>query len=153
MPYVITETEYVTIDGVPLSTTGWHLLNLQVLWQGPDTRGQDRIIPGAAGVRPYPRRATVSRRTLELVIWGDMDWNGAATSDWRAGLQNNVDHLRDNVADPTVSGDGTRLIVMHMAAGGTRQARCHVEGLELADSNWFSVRAAMDLSLVSGALA
>lgn len=151
MPYVITADEYVSIGDVPLATPAWVLENLFELWQGPETRGQDRILPGAAGVRPYRRRATVTRRSLQLSIFGDVDWEGNANADWRVGLQENIDHLRANVTDPIVTGDGTRELDLHMPDGDVRSALVHVEAFTLAPLNWFAVRSTIDVTLLSGA--
>jgi hypothetical protein len=153
MAYTITETEYAEVDGVPLATTAWALENLYELWQPAETRGQDRILPGAAGVRPYRRRATVTRRTLNLSIWGDVDWDGVAYDDWRVGLMLNIDHLRTGIVDATVTGDGTRLLDLHMPDGDVRSARIHVEGMSLASLNWYAVRSTIDISLLSGVVA
>lgn len=153
MPTVITQDEYVTIASVPLSTPAWELENLFELWQGPDTRGQDRILPGAAGVRPYRRRATVSRRSLQLAIFGDLNWEGTPYSDWRIGLQTNIDYLRTNVTDPNVTGDGTRQLDVHFADGDVRSASIHVEAFTLQPLNWFCVRSTIDVSLLSGVVA
>ena len=152
MPYVITSAEHLDIDGVPMSTTGWAHENLYELWSGPSTRGQDRTLPGAAGVRAYRRRATATRRQVQLVVWGDWDWNGARQDDPREGLKANIEHLRTNVTDPTIENPGTRVATLHLPDGSTKAGAIHVESFELAPVNWFAVRAVLDITLVSGAL-
>jgi hypothetical protein len=149
----ITYTEYVEIGGIPLATPAWEVTNLFVLWEGPDTRGADRIVPGVDGVKPYRRRATVSKRTLEMVIYGTHDEDGGAYSDVRAGLAANVEYLRANVFDPTDVGDGTRTAVLHLPSGATKSGLVHVEAALFASAGPTSLRAAVDLTLVTGSLA
>lgn len=148
-----TRTEYLEIDGVPLPSDAWDVLSLLPLWHGPQVRGSDRLIPGAAGVKAYRRRATVTVRTLELVIYGHVDEDGNPNVDVRAGLEANVAYLRANVADPTNVGDGTRTAVLHLPSGATRTADVHVVGFDLGEFGPTSVRATLDLSIPSGALA
>lgn len=131
MAYTITETEYISIAGVPLATPAWIHTNLFEFWSGLSTRGQDRVIPGAAGVLPYPRRPTITPRTIELVIFGDVNWEGTPQTDTRAGLWANVDHLRTNVTDPLVVGDGTRELILYRPDGSAVSCSVQVEGFEL----------------------
>lgn len=60
-------------------------------------RGGDRIIPGAAGVIAYPRRATATPHSLRLAVTGDVDEDGVATADSAVGLAANMVYLFDNV--------------------------------------------------------
>lgn len=150
---VATDLEYVDIDGVPLATAAWSTENLFILWQGPDTRGQDVIIPGAAGTRSKPRRAAVSPRTLFLNIYGDHDCAGTPQADGRIGLQKNLDFLRRLVTDPTGTGDGTRTATLHRPDGTTVSGPVHVEDFQYDGNGPGAVRATLDLTLPLGALA
>ena len=69
----------------------------------------DRIIPGATGVLAYRRRATVTVRSLQMLISGTHDRTGAAAADRYEGLQTNVEYLVDNVVDPAAAGRSVRL--------------------------------------------
>lgn len=147
-----TRVEFLTIDGVPLPCPAWEVRSLLPLWQGPALRGGDRLLPGVVGVKPYRRRATVTTKTLELTIYGDVDPDGAPNADVRAGLEANVDYLRANVADPTNLGDGTRTAVLHLPSGATRTGAVHVLALDLGELGPTSVRATLDLSIPGGVL-
>jgi hypothetical protein len=154
MTYLINSTEYLEIGGVPLQTPAWTLTNLETLWAGPPTRGTDRVLPGAAGVRSYRRRATVAKVALALVIFGEWKWDGAHNTDIRAGLLANVDHLRTNITDPTLDNPGTRVAVLHLPGGTTRTGAVTVEDLTLsAELGPFNVKAVIDISIAQGALA
>jgi hypothetical protein len=153
---VVTRSEWLDIDGTPLATPAWEVPagGLLGLIQGPDVRGSDRLIPGVAGVRRYKRRATVSKRSVPLVIWGTFDLEGVAHADHAEGLVANIDYLRANVADPIGTGDGTRTATLHLKDGSTRTGPVHVETMELGgDSEDAYVRAVLNLSLPLGALA
>lgn len=147
-----TRAEYLTIDGVPIPCPAWEAKSLLPLWQGPDVRGSDRRIPGAAGVKPYRRRADVSTRTLELVIYGFEDPDGNPNADVREGLEANVFYFRSTIADPTGAGDGTRTAVLHLPSGATKTGPVHVVSFDLGELGPTSVRATLDLSLPEGAL-
>jgi hypothetical protein len=153
MAYVVNSAEWLDIGGVPLQTAAWTVTNLEVLWAGPATRGQDRVIPGATGVRSYRRRATVTRQALALVIFGEFKWDGSRYTDPRQGLQANVAHLRANVTDPTVANPGTRTATLHLPSGTTVTGPVTVEGLVLSALGPFNVSAVLDLSIAHGALA
>lgn len=145
--------EKLTIDGVDFPIEwAWDVLNLWVLWRGPATRGNDRRLPGVPGVKPYRRRATVSKRTLELVVFGFRDPTGAPYADVREGLEANLDFLRANVTDPTNIGDGTRTAVLELPSGATRTGPIHIEDFDVAGLGPTSVKATMDISLPEGAL-
>lgn len=148
----ITSDEYLEIDGVPLATFAWKVVDLSPLWEGPDVRGGDRLIPGAAGVRAYPRRATVSQRSLPMLVFGAVDQDGAPYPDPREGLETNFEYLRTNVADPTNLGAGTRVAVLHLPSGATRTADVHVEALRPGPLGPSSMRAVLTLSIPGGVL-
>lgn len=152
--YVITQTEYLTLNGVPLSTPAWELLNLYVLWGGPGTRGQDVVIPHAGGVRSYPRRAAATRVTLELDITGHTDWAGLAYASPRAGLWANVAHLRTNATDPRTGGDGTVTASLTKPDGSQVSGPVTVEALVVDGSQTGPnhLKATIDVTLAAGAL-
>lgn len=142
----------LTIAGVAMNCPAWVVLNLQELWQPANVRGSDRIIPGTSGVTPYRRRATVTTRSLQMLISGTHDRTGAAAATSLRGLQVNVDYLIANVVVPTGTGDGTRSAVLTMPDGTTRTQSVHVLGLELGDLSqdgaW--TKAVLELSIPSG---
>ena len=149
MAYTITQAEHLEINSVPLATPAWSLANLFVMWSGPATRGQDRLIPGTTGALSNPRRPTVTSRTLLLDIFGDRDWEGASNADPRDGLWRNIAHLRANVTDP--GGDVTA--TLHLPDGTTVSGPVHIESFELGgDLGPHAARAAIDITILHGAL-
>ena len=142
----------LTIGGVAMNGPAWKVLNLYELWQPANVRGSDRIIPGSTGVVAYPRRATVTVRSLQMLISGTHDRTGASVADKYEGLQANVDYLLSNVVVPTGATDGTRSAVLTMPDGTTRTEPVHVLGLELGDLSldgaW--TKAVLELSIPTG---
>lgn len=120
MPNVITRAEYLEISTVPLSTPAWWIKDLYQLYDGPEVRGEDLEIPGAAGVLTQPRRATATRKVLTLVVDGWKDREGNIYADPITGLRTNMDYLKTNVTAPVSTGNGTRPAVLHLKDGSTR---------------------------------
>jgi hypothetical protein len=142
----------LTIGGISLTTTWCRVMNLVELWLPADQRGQDRIVPGSAGVKAQQRRDTVTRRTLRLTIAGDVTYTGATTGDAFERLQINIDYLRANIVAPTGTTNGTRSAVLTMPDGTTRTEDVHVTGMDVGryaeDGRW--MLATLDLSIPSG---
>ena len=142
----------LTIGGVAMNGPAWKVLNLYELWLPANVRGSDRILPGTAGVIAYQRRATVTVRSLQMLVSGTHDRTGAAVADKYEGLQANVDYLITNVVAPTGTSDGTRSAVLTMPDGTTRPEPVHVLGMELGtiseDGSW--TKAVIELSIPSG---
>lgn len=151
MSYLVTQSEFLSIGGVPLSTPAWELENLQDLWSGPPTRGVDLVMPGADGQRPYPRKVDAWRVTLNLAIYGDVSWDGTANADARAGLWDAIAHLRANAFDPVATARGTRLLEMTLPDGTTVAATTTVERFVVgAALTPFAVRATADIIVPEG---
>jgi hypothetical protein len=145
----------LTIGGVAMNCAGWKLLgdSLARLWMPADQRGDDRLIPGAAGVLAQRRRNTVTTVSLEMLISGLADRTGtAATGTYVAQLYQNIVYLRDNVVAPTGATDGTRSAVLTVPGGSTLTEPVHVVGLKLGDGStdgrW--QKAVLELSIPSG---
>lgn len=155
MAYVITSPEWLEIDGVPLSTPAWETTDASELWSTAQVRGADLVIPGAAGVRPYPRRPTVTSATVELVVVGDTAPDGTARSEPRAGLAVNCALLEALVGPNGTDADGTRLAILHYAPGGPtadRRGRVHVLRIRFARKDPNMATAQLELSIPAGAL-
>lgn len=146
----ITNTLYLSIGTVNFATPAFDVQNIETLLDGADVRGSDRLLPTTAGVKPYKRRATVTRRMLHLQIYGHKKRDGTATSSALQGIVDNVALLRQ-VTDPVSTGNGTQTAVLHLPSGGTQTAAVHVlSNLQLvAESDWL-VRGVMTLELVNG---
>lgn len=142
----------LTIGGISLTTTWCKVLNLLELWLPADQRGGDRVVPGASGVLAQQRRDTVTRRSLQLLIAGDVTYAGSTTGDAFERLQINLDYLRANIVAPTGTTDGTRSAVLTMPDGTTRTEPVHVTGFDLGtyaeDARW--VRGVLTVSIPSG---
>lgn len=147
--------EKVAIDGIELPRDGYvDVLNLFVLWQGPDVKGRDRPLPLADGSLPFRRRAAASVRTLQLVVYGFKSYAGVAHANVREGIETNIDHLRSNVADIVETGDGTRTVVLTLPSGATKTGAAHVGPLVIGEGvGPAGVRATLDVSIPGGALA
>lgn len=151
MPYVVVTPVHVEINDVPLSTPAWECLNPMELRQGPPTRGRDRLIPGAAGVLPGRRRPAPATHVLELVVRGDVDWEGTPYEDGHEGCDANLAHLREFVTDPLGDNrDGSPLdAALHLPDGTTAVAQVHVESFRW--SYWgVDAQAAMTVTVLSG---
>lgn len=160
MSYDVTSDEYLQIGDVPLHTPAWEIESLAPLWRGPAVRGEDDRIPGASGVRPNMRRPDITPVLLVLSCNGYLDWEGNTYPDPRRGLAANIQHLRDNVIDPTLEGDGTRDATLTMPnpdpdSGDefiTRTAAVHVLGWEFEGEGPYGVSGTLGLSIPGGAL-
>jgi len=128
---LVPDTSYGTlsIDGVGLFTPAWTVTSLASLYDDPDVRGGDRLIPGRTGVLPYRRRATATRHSLPFLVVGLVDDNGIVQSDPNAQLVTNLRYLKTNVTLPTNTGDGTRTAVLTMPDGTVVTEDIHVIGL------------------------
>lgn len=153
MPLTASRTEYATINSVPVPCQIVECMSLLPLWQAADVRGSDRLVPGSAGVRPYKRRPTVSKRSLELIIYGANDHTGAAASNVRAALEDNVAFLNTQWVGALGTGDGTVTAVLHLPSGATRTASVHCIALNLGTYTPSAIRAVLDLEIPAGALA
>lgn len=142
----------LTIAAVDMMQPAWQVTNLIELWLPATQRGEDKLIPGVAGRRPYRRFQDSTRRTLRLKITGDVDRTNAPQSNRFVGLQTNIDYLVTNVIDPPTTGDGTRTLVLTMPSGSTRTEPVHVLGMEVAQYNeaarW--ALATIELSIPAG---
>ena len=111
-----TELSSLTFDGVDLQRSNLtiHLEVTQGLWELPEVRGEDSIVPGLNG--RIPRNRVRDRRMIVLAGW--VQGTGANETDRLASFTNLMDEL-DNLfrpdmfvstADPILTGtawDGT----------------------------------------------
>ena len=151
MAYDITFDRYLDIDGVPIQTPAWQLLNFEKLLGGPAVRGSNRIIPGSPGVRPKRRRATEKTLSLEVFIDGAFDWEGDPHSDPETGLIANIQYLREHVTDP-ISGDSVRLATAYIKDEFVMTADIQVVSFDIGEHVGTSaVNATIDIALLDGA--
>ncbi len=151
---------YLEIDGVSLSIPDcWEVTNLQELISGPDIAGKNRKMPFRSGVIPKRRRATETKRTVNLNIDGNADHTGEPHGDPAVGVVLNIMDLRSLVTDPISyidefdpHHDSTRTATIHVKDTLTLTAQVQLGPLEVgAYISPSNVNAAFDLILVDGA--
>lgn len=153
MSYSVHFAQHLTIGDVPLSTPAWEVTNIQALMSGPGIRGENRVIPGAAGIRPLRHRPTEKTVTLELVVFGNRDPAGVDHPDPETGLWANWLTLRNQFNDLLLNdGDSTTSAVLHYA-GGTLVGDVQVLGYEVGDAiGPTAIYVTLDLNIVGGML-
>jgi hypothetical protein len=151
MSYVVAAPEWLEIDGLPLSTPAWQTDQLDDLLATPEVRGDDILVPYGDGVRPQPRRPTVSKATVNIQIMGDTQPDGTPHASFREGLRLNIAALAWLAGKDGVDAHGTRLATLHLA-GATLSGRVHVLRLRFARTGPMYATAQMELSIPAGAL-
>lgn len=150
-----TETEYLEIDGVPMSTAAWHIEDLSPLWDTAETLGDDLVVPYRRGVVPFRRAYGAKRVDLPIIVTGDYDPDGGPAAPGRAQLWANRNELVRTVLRPlrVGSGDGDRTIRYH-APDGTILAGPGkiIGGLRPTPVGPLAFRASLSLSLSEGGL-
>ena len=147
---VASRAEYLTIAGtVIIGTRACWCTDMQMLYD-EEHRGQDRLVPGTAGVIANPRRLTVVRWSLPLIINGAYDSDGALQADAHQGLRDNITEIK-TVSAPVSSGSGTRTVVWTRPDATTVTASAHVGPLRIGEKvSSHVVRATLDLSIPAG---
>lgn len=148
----------LTLNGIPMKTRAWTCPDLTPLWLPSAIRGQDRILPGAAGVIPHRRRRTVTQYALDFRICGMANMGGVVTTGTGNGLaefqqlEYNLKYLRDNVIDPRISPnlDGTVPGVLTMPSGAIRTANVHVLGFTVNERVSHVMQGILDISIPQG---
>lgn len=151
----------LTIGGISMNRPAWAVVGeengeggLWALKFELEKRGEDRLVPSAAGVIAYPRRINAYRMDLRFLVTGDVDDTGAATADSRVGLEENLAYLYTNVWAPPGSGV-TRAATLTMFGGGTIGAAIHVlgftrRGFVAADVNQSILEGTIQIAIPSG---
>jgi hypothetical protein len=126
----------LTIGSVLMNRPAWAIVGdergeggLLDLLTNVEQRGEDRIVPSASGVIPYPRRITGTRHDLRLLVCGDVDVNGSPNTNVTEGLAVNLAYIYANVVTPVVSATGTRSATLAIPGLANRTANIHVVGL------------------------
>lgn len=147
MPLII-QTEYLSIAGIALATPAFKGADLSDLLRSADQRGGDRVIPHG-GVVAKPRRRTVSKRSLPLIINGNVDQDGNAISNYRTGVDTHIAYLLTNLVEPITTGTGTRSATLTLLTG-SYTTPVHVEALDIGDREAAIVKATLQLSIPAG---
>jgi hypothetical protein len=76
-----------------LSRQAWCTTDLTSLWELPNQRGENIVIPGAAGKLPLPRRVDETDHALPFIVSGVVDENNTLASDYNEQLRKNLLYL------------------------------------------------------------
>lgn len=116
----------LTLNSVSMNRPAWAILGdetgaggLLPLFYKMNKRGDDRIIPGAAGVVAYPRRATSTTHGLRLAVTGDVDANGDIPANSANQLAANLAYIFDNVINASVNPVAVTLVAYGQTLTGT----------------------------------
>lgn len=143
------EAEYLTIDGtVVIGTMACLCQNLYVLYN-EERRGEDRLIPGTAGVVANKRRRAPIVHTLNLLFDGRYTSDGIPVTDAHAGLRANISEVAA-IATPSALTNGTRTVVWTQPSGATLSAACHVGPLTIGEGRYAYAFATLDLVVPDG---
>lgn len=122
MSYVILEPEYLEVNGIPLSTPAWRLLDLSALLDLPPVRGENEIIPGVEGRDPLAHFFDENVLQFPIEVTGDAAPDGEAYEDPMLGWQTNVELLTEGLGFGLTTGDGTVPAIWHRRDDTTRTA-------------------------------
>ena len=127
----------LTINSISMNRPAWAVIGDERgeggLWPLKfllEKRGEDRLVPSAAGFIAYPKRVTGVRLDLRFLVTGDVNSSGVDTADSRAGLEANLAYVYTNVIAPPTLPTVTRTMTLTMFGGGTITAQVHVVGLQ-----------------------
>lgn len=132
MTYALTATQYVEINGVPLSTTAWATTDIADLLSGPGVRGADVLVPFRPGQSAVRRTLDAREVSIPMTVFGTHAPDGTAYTDPQRGLIQNLDLLKALVARPVANtASGTVVLKVYTAntlsgTGETRRADVHV---------------------------
>lgn len=148
-------TGTLNIGGIAMNCPAWDLPNLVKLWAEHAIRGENKLLPGAPGVRSYPTRLDVTEHDLAFFLTGTVDAFGAAHSDPWVGLQANLDLLWAFVFQPVTVGRGDRPAALTLPSGTVRLAQVQVEPIrfpnDVEDATF--VEATIHLTIIGGRFA
>lgn len=142
----------LTIAGQSLDIPGaWqHNRSLRRLRSTVRSRGDNRVVPSAAGTTAYAVRRTEVVVGLELMVFGGNDAAGTPHADLVAGLDANLAFLDDWAAD-RMDGTTATWAGSYLAPNGTTYtADVQLLNWEIAQENVTQVLIAYDLRIPSG---
>lgn len=141
----------LTIDGQSFDIEGaWkHNRSLRRLRSTIATRGENRRVPGTAGVIANPVRLDQVTVDLELMVMGQNDGTGTPHASMLQGVDENLDYLEDfvrSLADGTTSTYPATLVT----TGGTYTTDVQILNWQIAQENAVQVVVGYDLRVPSG---
>lgn len=146
----VTSTVYLEVNSTPLHTYAWEHVDIGPLLVDA-VRGSDEVMPGANGVRAFPRRRDAIEVSIRMEIIGDYDEDGAPIADPWSGVISNFLALKSALGIGLTTGDGTVPATLHTPST-TYSADVHVLGFPSASYTGGSIlNTVLDLSIPSGA--
>lgn len=92
-----TEEPESEIYPLTMHRPAWCLTDLSSLWEIPNQRGANVLIPLLAGRYPEPRRDDETDYALPFIVSGVVDESGDPAEDENQQLMDNLAYLRENV--------------------------------------------------------
>lgn len=128
----------LTIASFAMCRAAWYIAGdetgeggLLQLITGGDRRGEDRLLPSATGIIPYPRRLTGTRYDLTLWVTGDVTSTGSAASNSQTQYVTNVALIRSTLFEgASPASDGTLSASVTITGWGTKTANIHMLGMQ-----------------------
>lgn len=149
----VNSTEYISIDGVPLSTPAWTTEDISTLLNGPGVRGSDLLNPARAG--QIARRRTLEARevSIPIVVNGYYDSDGNPHADPRSGLVANLTELKQVLTPRSTTLAGTRTLIWDNGSDIYRTAEVHVNpAIAVSAIGPHASRIVISLTIPGGAL-
>lgn len=78
----------------------WCLLDISPLWEEPNQRGANVVLPGVAGRAENPRRPDETDYALRFAVSGVVDTSGNPVTDENKQLRLNLAYIRANMLNP-----------------------------------------------------
>ena len=149
--------ETVTINSINLRVDrAWRVVDFTPLYLEGTPRGDDFTVPGTAGETARARVTGAHRFLLPIYVFGFVRGEtGAAATNPRLTLKQNIDYLRTNLLPPYSGGAKTVTITHTFEDSSTRTGSCAVLGLDLAPHDGrrgWTLAGALDIKIMSGAL-
>ena len=150
MSYLVTATEYITIDGVPLSTPAWTTTDLTELLDGPENRGSNLVIPRRPGAIFRAKIRDSKIVNIPIVIFGDRDAENNVHADPRQGLIDNINALKAALFMPSFP--SARLLTYYRASGNVEATCQTTPKLDISPIGPTTARGVLTIEIPSGVL-
>lgn len=150
MPVAVGD-EHLTINLYPLANPAVRLLSLRPLW-AVAYRSAEATVPYVDGEQSYPSRLSGLRVVLPGILVGELDSDGVAHPDPRAGLTANFDELYAAVLAPVSTGDGTRAATWTRPGGITRTGVVKVLNFDVREQDATALSFSLSLLVPAGRL-
>jgi len=150
MAYLVTATEYIDIDGVPMATPAWLATDLSELNDGPENRGSNLVIPRRPGAVFRAKIRDSRIVNIPIVIFGDRDAENNVHADPRQGLIENINALKAALYMPSFA--AARVLTYYRAAGNVEATVQTTQKLDITPIGPTTARAILTIEIPSGVL-